>query len=351
MHHCQKTSVRAINLAAGIALALLLAGCLPPRLAAKADPAVQAARRACASLPEAERYPCVEQQAVRALEPEICRLAGMAIDDACLQAVYEAAADPSICERLYLRGVRPNCRDHYAAGEISAETAGLRWRECPVQPDVEEWRQAEACFGHPALGLGRRRPGGRRRAHRARLAVDHRRRRLRDARDRDAHPEPEPVHAQRQRPPAEALPGPLHDLLARSRAGEPGRPRSLDVRRRPRGDRRVRRPNLRSAHNIEAAYAPYTIQDNLIFVARRDDQYFVVYDGQRLGPAYDRIGIAYCCEPAATSAHGAAGRYTFWGERDGMRTVVEISAQYADIRRIPLKMLLTCGIFKAPQHG
>ena len=60
--------------------------------------------------------------------------------------------------------------------------------------------------------------------------------------------------------------------------------------------------DLRSAYNIEAAYAPYALRDKLIFVARRDDQYFVVYDGQRLGPAYDRIHIAYCCEPAATSA-------------------------------------------------
>ena len=102
-------------------------------------------------MPATEHYPCIEQQAVQALEPEVCRLAGMAIDDVCLQAVYEAAADPSICERLYLRGVRPNCRDTYATGEISAEMAGLRWRECPVQPDIEEWRQAEACFGYPAL--------------------------------------------------------------------------------------------------------------------------------------------------------------------------------------------------------
>ena len=106
----------------GIALGLLLAGCTP-LLGARPDPAVQAARRACAHLPQAERYACIEAQAVRGLNPEICRLAGIAIDDACLQAVYQAAVDPSICERLYLRGVRPTCRAYYADA-AAAKAAG-----------------------------------------------------------------------------------------------------------------------------------------------------------------------------------------------------------------------------------
>lgn len=327
MHHCQKTIVRAINLAAGIALALLSAGCLPPRLAARVNPAVQAAQRGCASLPEAERYPCIEQQAVQALEPEVCRLAGMAIDDACLQAVYEAAADPSICERLYLRGVRPNCRDHYAAGEISAAAASLNWRECPVQPDVEEWRQAEACFGHPALAWddADRAAAGERTAHGRRLTIGA------DVYETRAIATPIPNLS-------------LYTLNAKGRLQKLflGRFTTYspdlglaDLAGRAAwtfDDGRVATvvyggADLRSAHNIEAAYAPYAIQDRLIFVARRDNQYFVVYDGQRLGPAYDRINIAYCCEPAATSAYGAAGRYTFWGERDDERYMVEVSAR------------------------
>jgi hypothetical protein len=39
----------------------------------------------------------------------------MWVDDMCLQAVYEAADDPSICDRLYLSGVVPNCHAYYAA--------------------------------------------------------------------------------------------------------------------------------------------------------------------------------------------------------------------------------------------
>ena len=53
-------------------------------------------------------------RATQALNPDICSLLGIAVDDMCLQAVYEAADDPAICERLYLEGIRPTCRAYYA---------------------------------------------------------------------------------------------------------------------------------------------------------------------------------------------------------------------------------------------
>ena len=77
------------------------------------DPAVEAASNACRS-PSGVDYNCVEQAAVAALNPEICRLVGIYIDDMCLQAVYEAADDPTICNRIYLQGVVPNCRAYFA---------------------------------------------------------------------------------------------------------------------------------------------------------------------------------------------------------------------------------------------
>ncbi len=91
--------------------ALALAACEPATW--KQDPSVQAAKRACKGLDEGERYDCVEHHAVESLNPDICRLAGIWIDDMCLQAVYEAADDPAICEQLYLEGVRPTCRAYY----------------------------------------------------------------------------------------------------------------------------------------------------------------------------------------------------------------------------------------------
>jgi hypothetical protein len=91
---------------------LLLAGCAPQPW--KKDPDVQAAKQDCAGLPQVEHYACIERHAVTSLNPDVCRLAGMWVDDMCLQAVYEAADDPSICDRLYLSGVIPNCHAYYA---------------------------------------------------------------------------------------------------------------------------------------------------------------------------------------------------------------------------------------------
>jgi hypothetical protein len=78
------------------------------------DPDVEAAKKACKVLDQGEDYDCVERHAVETLNPDVCRLVGIWIDDMCLQAVYEAADDPAICERLYLEGVRPTCRAYYA---------------------------------------------------------------------------------------------------------------------------------------------------------------------------------------------------------------------------------------------
>ena len=317
-----------LGMLVSIALALLSAGCTPLLPGARPDPAIQATRRACAHLPAAARYACIEQQAVQALEPEVCRLAGMAIDDACLQAVYEAAADPSICERLYLRGVRTTCRAYYAAAAASGvESAGLSWRECPMRADVEEWRQAEACFGHPALAWddADRAHAGERTAAGHRLTIGP------DVYETRAIATPIPnlsVYAL-------SVNGRLRRLfLGRFTTYSPDLGLA-DLAGRAAwtfDDGRLATilydgVDLRAAYGFEAVYAPYAIRGRLIFVARQDNQYFVVYDGRRLGPVFDRILVAYCCEPAAYTARGASGRYTLWGERNSTRYMVEISAR------------------------
>jgi hypothetical protein len=94
-----------------ILLAFVLATCGPE--AWERDPEILAVKAVCKGLEEGERYDCIERHAMESLNPDICRLAGIWIDDMCLQAVYEAADDPAICEQLYLEGVRPNCRAYY----------------------------------------------------------------------------------------------------------------------------------------------------------------------------------------------------------------------------------------------
>ena len=257
------------GITAGVALALLLAGCLSPLPGARADQAMEAAWRACAGLPEMERYACIAASAV--------------------------------------------------------EAAGLSWQECLVRADVEEWPQAEACFGHPTLGRDNadQARAGERTAYGHRLAIG------------------ADVYATREI----ATPIPNLSIYTLSMNGRPQKlflghftTYSPDLGLENLAGRAAWTfddghaatvvydgADLRKVYGFEAVYAPYVIRDRLIFVARQAGHYFVVYDGRRFGPVFDRILIAYCCEPAAYSARGASGRYTFRGERDGERYMVEIS--------------------------
>jgi len=67
--------------------AILLAACTGP--AWEQNPDAQAARATCAGPPEADRYACIERHATERLNPDVCRLTGMWVDDMCLQAVYQ----------------------------------------------------------------------------------------------------------------------------------------------------------------------------------------------------------------------------------------------------------------------
>jgi hypothetical protein len=152
-----------------LVLLVLLAGCAPQPW--KQGPDVQAAKQDCAGLPQGEHYACIERHAVTSLNPEVCRLADMWIDDACLQAVYQAADDPAICDRLYLKGVRPTCRAYYqrpavdfatsslieVSGEAGRQTIGYRvvvvhWGNHPVE-DLTAWLVFPKAEGLPARVL------------------------------------------------------------------------------------------------------------------------------------------------------------------------------------------------------
>ncbi len=119
----------------------------------KRDPKVQAAQEACSVLPNDEQYDCYERQAVERLNPDICRLTGEWIDDACLQAVYEVAGDPAICNRLYLPGVVPNCRAYYARLTAETPTVSSISSEDTTEPQPipTSTTQASAALGRVAI--------------------------------------------------------------------------------------------------------------------------------------------------------------------------------------------------------
>ncbi len=159
-----------MTLAATLA-ALVLTACAARPLLQVDDPQVQAARQACQDTRDLERAPCIEQQAVAALNPDICRLLGIAVDDACLQAVYQAANDPAICDRLYLSGVVSTCKTYYAGLDRVAPgqpavtpTASQEIATAALVPYTFDelglalaipagWRISQADFGPPAITL------------------------------------------------------------------------------------------------------------------------------------------------------------------------------------------------------
>ena len=99
------------GLLAGV-VAITLIACQGP--AWEDDPQVQAARIACAGLRKTEHFDCIEARAVATLNPDVCRLAFVDLDEFCLRTLYEAAGDPAICDRIYLQEVEDNCRAWYA---------------------------------------------------------------------------------------------------------------------------------------------------------------------------------------------------------------------------------------------
>jgi hypothetical protein len=76
--------------------------------------------------------------------------------------------------------------------------------------------------------------------------------------------------------------------------------------------------------HLDAAYRPYGINGKLIFTAKENGKYHIVYDGKQLGPIFDEITVAYCCEPALYSIRYAQGQYWFWGVRENKHYIVAI---------------------------
>jgi hypothetical protein len=85
------------------------------------------------------------------------------------------------------------------------------------------------------------------------------------------------------------------------------------------------RLDVRQVYGLDRAYGPYGLAGKLIFIGERNGKYFVVYDGWKVGPDFDKIAIVYCCDVALCSIHYGQGKYLFWGFRNGQWHAVEIA--------------------------
>lgn len=84
--------------------------------------------------------------------------------------------------------------------------------------------------------------------------------------------------------------------------------------------------DLRQTYGLEKAFSPYSVGNQLIFIGQKNGRYLVIYNGQQIGPQFEEVVIAYCCELVLYSAGGKNGAYRFNGMRDGKHYLVQITA-------------------------
>jgi hypothetical protein len=75
-------------------------------------------------------------------------------------------------------------------------------------------------------------------------------------------------------------------------------------------------------YQLEGSFFPYEINGKLIYLAKKDGKYHIVYDGEVVGPEFDQISMAYCC--GMISVYNGHGQYWFVGRREGTKYIVQI---------------------------
>lgn len=80
--------------------------------------------------------------------------------------------------------------------------------------------------------------------------------------------------------------------------------------------------NYNEKYELEGSYFPYEIKGKLIYIAKKNGKYQVVYDNKVLGSEFDEIQMAYCCSMA--SVYRGSGQYWFLGRRGEAKFIISI---------------------------
>ena len=75
-------------------------------------------------------------------------------------------------------------------------------------------------------------------------------------------------------------------------------------------------------YQLEGSYFPYEVKGKMIYIAKKNGTFHIVYDETMIGQEFDAISIAYCC--AMISVYYGSGQYWFVGRRGGTMYVVSI---------------------------
>ncbi len=205
---------------------------------------------------------------------------------------------------------------------VTAEEAGLAWQECPVAGGYE-WRQASECFGHPMpLWSDAERAYFGERAGNEDLQLTIGQTTYRAVLGSSILPIQSWYTLYRDGTPLHTLSGVFTAYSPNISLQNIGGKAAWEFANTIFYDGQ----DLRSLYGLSGAYRPYHLGDKLMFVGKQADKYFVVYDGTRVGPEFDEIMIAYCCEPVIWSVQYGQGKYLFWARRNGQSYVVEIKA-------------------------
>lgn len=80
--------------------------------------------------------------------------------------------------------------------------------------------------------------------------------------------------------------------------------------------------NQNEKYQLEGSYFPHDIKNKLLYIARKNGKYSIIYNEKIIGHEFDQIFMSYCC--ASTSVLYGQGQYWFWGRVDGTYYVVAI---------------------------
>ena len=80
--------------------------------------------------------------------------------------------------------------------------------------------------------------------------------------------------------------------------------------------------DLNEKYGLQGSYHPYQIKGKILFVAQKNDKYYLMVDGHAVGPEFDEISMPYCCGMIYLKTGN--GQYWFVGQRGDSKYVVSI---------------------------
>jgi len=84
--------------------------------------------------------------------------------------------------------------------------------------------------------------------------------------------------------------------------------------------------DIQKLYGLDKAHHPYGINEKLIFIGEKDNKSFIVYDGKKVGPDFDKVRLTFVSEPAPHwSVQFGNGTYLFWGFKNEQWSIIKIA--------------------------